>query len=202
VIRKISLFAGMLALAVSGIAAAQETARDLDVYYIKEGLSLAGYNAIMIDSLGLEDALIVSPPWVEEADRSPKKWKLTNADAKWLRKSYRETMINAIDGNDGFAIVTEPGKGVLIVDIEIIALMPYAERGDKSVTTRGFGEMLVQAQFRDGSDGALLAVFEGKQDVGSDYQQNTRLNNENRFIDLFAYWGSRVRQLLDRDHGR
>lgn len=108
-------------------------------------------------------------------------------------------MTEEISGNNGFPVVDQPGEGVLILDIEIIYLMPYAERGEK-VTTRGFGEMLVQAQLRDGMTGELLAVYEGKQDVGSEYQPNTRLNNENRLRDLFQYWGKRVRGLMDRAH--
>lgn len=187
-------------LAAAGSHDSDTVVRDLDVYYQKEGANLADYDAILIDTLGLDDARIVAPPWIEE-DRSPKKWALTKSDAKWLRKSYREAMQEKIAGNDGFAIVDEPAKGVLMLDIEIIYLMPYARKGDK-VTTRGFGEMLVQAQFRDAMTGELLGVYEGKQDVGSEYQQNTRLNNENSLRDLFQYWGERVRQMMDAAHNR
>jgi len=173
-----------------------ETVRDLDVYYEREDVDLADYNAILIDSLGLDDARIVRPPWYDGEEKNPKKWRLTDSDIKWLRKSYRETMTAAITDNDGYKVVTEPGEGVLVLDIEIIYLMPYAERGEK-VTTRGFGEMLVQAQLRDGMTGQLLAVYEGKQDVGSAYQENSRLNNETRLRALFEYWGSRVRGIMD-----
>lgn len=201
-IRTLMVFAATIALwgpLQSAYAESHVSVRDLDVYYEKEGVALADYNAILIDSLGLDDARIVRPPWYEGEERNPKKWKLSNSDIKWLRQSYREAMTSEIEANDGFAVVTEPGEGVLILDIEIIYLMPFAERGEK-VTTRGFGEMLVQAQFRDGMTGELLAVYEGKQDVGSEYQPNTRLNNENRFADLFTYWGQRVRSIMDKAH--
>jgi len=183
-----------------GFAQEGEVPRDLDVYYEKDGVDLADYNSIILDTLGLEDARIVAPPWYEGEDGKPQMWGLTNSDAKWLRKSYREIMTEQISGNDGFPVVEDHGEGVLILDIEIVYLMPYARKGE-NVQTRGFGEMLVQAQFRDGMTGELLAVYEGKQDVGSEYQQNTRLNNENRLRELFEYWGGRVRYIMDKEHG-
>ena len=198
------MFAGLFAvvgfsMAVNAAEQVDVTVRDLTPYYEKEGVNLADYHSILIDTLGLDDARIVQPPWYDGDEKNPKKWTLSKADIKWLRQSYRETMTEEIAGNDGFPVVDEPGEGVLILDIEVVYLMPYAERGEK-VTTRGFGEMLVQAQFRDGMTGELLAIYEGKQDVGSEYQQNTRLNNENRLRDLFKYWGQRVRGLMDQAH--
>jgi hypothetical protein len=113
-----------------------------------------------------------------------------------LRKSYREAMQAEITGKGGYPIVAEPGKGALILDVAIIYLMPYARKGEE-VETRGFGEMLVQAQLRDGMTQELLAVYEGKQEIGSGYQQNTRLNNENSLRELFQVWGTRMRGILD-----
>jgi hypothetical protein len=204
VFRKLVMFAGLLAvvgfsMAVNAAEQVDVTVRDLTPYYEKEGVNLADYHSILIDTLGLDHARIVQPPWYDGDEKNPKKWTLSNADMKWLRQSYRETMTAEIAGNNGVPVVAEPGEGVLILGIEVVYLMPYAERGEK-VTTRGFGEMLVQAQFRDGMTGELLAIFEGKQNVGSEYQQNTRLNNENRLQDLFKYWGQRVRGLMDQAH--
>jgi hypothetical protein len=194
------LTAGLTLFATSALAqSGDELPRDLDVYYEKEGVDLADYNSIILDTLGLEDARIVAPPWYDGEDGQPKMWALTTADAKWLRKSYRETMTDEIQSKGGYPIVEEHGAGVLIIDIQVVYLMPYARKGE-NVQTRGFGEMLVQAQFRDGMTGELLAIYEGKQDVGSEYQQNTRLNNENRLLDLFQYWGGRVRMIMDKSH--
>jgi hypothetical protein len=50
--------------------------------------------------------------------------------------------------------------------------------------------------------GELLAIYEGKQEVGSEYQQNTRLNAENDLRALFAVWGGRMRTVMDAAHGR
>lgn len=170
--------------------------RDLSAYYEKAGVDLKQYKAILLDNLGLEDARVLPPPWYVDSNRSPQKWQLTESDIEWLRKSYREAMQEKISANGGYPLVDAPGPGVLILDISIIYLMPYARKGEE-VETRGFGEMLVQAQLRDGMTQELLAVYEGKQEVGSEYQPNTRLNNQNRLRELFQIWGTRVRGILD-----
>ena len=191
-----------LLLVIAGLnvpAFAQDDAgvQNLQVYYMKEGVDLSSYDRVMLDSLGLDDSRVVPPPWVQGEDRSLKRWKLTDSDIKWLRNSYQTIVAEALTADGGPEVVAEPGPGVLIVDIEIVGLMPYARRGEK-VTTRGFGEALVQAQLRDGSTEELLAVFEGWQDVGSDYVENTRFNNENNIRALFRVWGARLRAMLDQ----
>lgn len=182
-------------------AAVNASVQDLKPYYRKDGIDLAEYNSILLDSLGLEDARVVAPPWIDSADSGPKKWKLTNSDAKFLRESYRSAMQDEIESKGGYPLVDEPGAGVLVLNIKIVYLMPYARKGE-DVTVRGFGEMLVHAQFRDGMTGELLAIYEGKQDVGSEYQQNSRINAENDLRALFAVWGARVRGVMDAAHGK
>jgi hypothetical protein len=195
----------VLSLATSSYAADETTAadspakssvRDLSAYYEKPGVDLSQYTAILLDNLSVDDARVLPPPWYQGADSGLKKWQLTDADLQWLRKSYREAMQAEITGKGGYPIVAEPGKGALILDVAIIYLMPYARKGEE-VETRGFGEMLVQAQLRDGMTQELLAVYEGKQEIGSGYQQNTRLNNENSLRELFQVWGTRMRGILD-----
>jgi hypothetical protein len=182
--------------AIAADSPAQSAVRDLSAYYEKPGVDLSQYTAILLDNLSVDDARVLPPPWYQGADSGLKKWQLTDADLQWLRKSYREAMRAEITGKGGYPIVDEPGKGVLILDVAIISLMPYARKGEE-VETRGFGEMLVQAQLRDGMTEELLAVYEGKQEVGSGYQQNTRLNNENSLRELFQVWGMRMRGILD-----
>lgn len=206
--RKIIILAGIVAMLAGGSvtayaadAAFNPNVQDLRPYYRKEDVDLGDYDSILLDSLGLDDARVVAPPWIEAEDRGPKKWQLTNGDMKFLRDSYAAAMKEEIEAKGGYPLVTEPGAGVLILDMEIIYLMPYARKGE-DVTTRGFGEILVQAQLRDGMTGELLAIYEGKQEVGSEYQQNTRLNAENDLRALFAVWGGRMRTVMDAAHGR
>jgi hypothetical protein len=189
----LNMFAASYAVADSK---AKFSPRDLDAYYEKSGVDLTQYNSILLGELGLDNVRVLPPPWIADEDKSPERWQLTESDMQWLRKSYREAMEAEISGNGGYPIVDQLGEGVLILDINMIYLMPYARKGEE-VETRGFGTMLVQAQLRDGVTAELLGVYEVKQEVGSEYQQNTRLNNENSLRELFKAWGARMRGIMD-----
>jgi len=181
------------------IAAEEEFAANVDnlkPYYINEAADLSGYNKVLIGSLGVADARVIAPPWYQGEDQGPARWELTKKDIEWLRKSYRAAMKEQIETKGGYPVVTDIAADVLILDIEIITLMPYARKGE-NVQVRGFGEMKVQATLRDGMTSELLAIFEGSQDVGTEYQQSTRLNAENNLKALFQVWGARMRKVMD-----
>jgi hypothetical protein len=191
-------FVGLM-LGISQAAVADEefaaNVDSLQPYYIKEGVDLSIYTKVLVDNLGVADARVIPPPWYEGEDK-PAKWKLTRKDVEWLRKSYRVAMKQELETEGGYPVVTEMATDVLILDAEIITLMPYARKGE-NVQVRGFGELKVQATLRDGITSELLAIFEGSQDVGTEYQQNTRLNAENNLKALFQVWGARMRKLMD-----
>jgi hypothetical protein len=181
------------------IAADEEFAANVDnlkPYYIKEGADLSGYNKVLVDSLGVADARVIAPPWYQEEDQGPARWELTKKDVEWLRKSYRAAMQQEIETKGGYPVVSDIAADVLILDMEIVTLMPYARKGE-NVQVRGFGELKVQATLRDGMTSELLAIFEGSQDVGTEYQQSTRLNAENNLKALFQVWGARMRKVMD-----
>jgi hypothetical protein len=194
--------AGFAAL-VTGIsqllAADEEFAANVDnlkPYYVQEGADLSRYNKVLIDNLGVADARVIAPPWYQDEDEGPTRWQLTKKDIEWLRKSYRAAITDEIETKGGYPVVTEIAEDVLILDVEIITLMPYARKGE-NVQVRGFGELKVQATLRDGMTSELLAIFEGSQEVGSEYQQNTRLNAENNLTALFEVWGARLTAAMD-----
>jgi hypothetical protein len=169
---------------------------NLQPYYINESADLSVYSKVSLGRLGVADARVVAPPWYEGEDGGPTRWKLTNKDIDWLRKSYRAAMKEEIETKGGYPVVDEVAADVLILDVEIITLMPYARKGE-NVQVRGFGELKAQATLRDGMTSELLAIFEGPQDVGTEYQQNSRLNAENNLKALFEVWGARMREVMD-----
>jgi hypothetical protein len=79
--------------------------------------------------------------------------------------------------------------------------MPYAEI-DQKVTTRGSGEMRIQAELRDAQSEELLAIYEGPQEVGQNYKANTDFARIENLKGLFDFWGRRIRELMDEDHAR
>jgi hypothetical protein len=200
--KALPVFAGIVTLVtgfVTAFADNHEGGADVErlkSYYVKEGVNLGAYNKVLVDSLKVTDARVIVPPWYQGDDKWPKKWQLTSRDTEFLRQSYREAMLQAIQAEGGYEVVEEPAEDTLILDMEIITLMPYARKGEK-VEVRGFGELRAQATLRDGMTSELLGIFEGVQHVGSEYQQNSRLNAENSLRALFEVWGARMRQVMD-----
>ncbi len=168
----------------------------LTQFYEKPGFDIGRYNKVMIDTLGVADARVIPPPWVEGKDRNPKKWQLDGKDIQWLKDNYRAAMQEQIETVGGYAVVSEPSPDAFILDVKIVSLTPYAQRGE-DVITRGSGEMTIQAELRDSMSGELLAIYGGDQDVGSEYQQNVRINKEHNAQRLFAAWGEKVRLMMD-----
>ena len=85
--------------------------------------------------------------------------------------------------------------------IAIVSLTPYA-LPDEKVVTKGSGELTMQVELRDALSRELLAIYEGDQPVGEEYQENTALSAEHNVKALFATWGKKVRDALDEDHGK
>jgi len=164
--------------------------------YEKDGFDIGRYDQVMIDTLGVTDARVIPPPWVEGKDRNPKKWQLNSKDIQWLKDNYRAAMKEQIEAIGGYAVVSDPSPDAFILDVKIVSLTPYAQRSE-DVITMGTGEMTVQAELRDSMTGELLAIYEGDQDVGSEYQQNARMNKEHDANRLFAAWGEKVRLMMD-----
>ena len=48
------------------------------------------------------------------------------------------SMTEQISGNGGYAVVTEPGPGVMELYLKVVSFMPWAERKER-VTTKGSG---------------------------------------------------------------
>ena len=196
----IAIWLFMLAL-VSGASPAQtddlyKISKALTQVYEKDGFNIGRYNQVMIDTLGVADARVIPPPWVEGKDRNPKKWQLNSKDIQWLKDNYRAAMKEQIETIGGYPVVSEPSPDAFILDVKIVSLTPYAQRSE-DVITRGTGEMTIQAELRDSMTGDLLAIYEGDQDVGSEYQQNARINKEHDANRLFAAWAEKVRLMMD-----
>ncbi len=199
---KSTLIKYLVMLAVTLLASNSIAGTDeMKTYYERPGLSLSAYDKVLVDPLELSHAKVVPPPWVEGEDRNPRKWALTADDIAHARQAYRAAMKQQLEKEGGYPVVSEPGKGVLELSIAIVSLTPYA-RPDEKVITKGTGELIMQVELRDAMSRELLAIYEGPQSVGEEYQENTELSAEHNVNELFATWGKKVRAALDEDHGK
>lgn len=196
------MLAAVLGLIFGSIAtgmAAESTAEfaaPLNAEYEYPGFDYTQYNKLLIHDLDVSETKILPPPWVAG---KPFKWQVSERNIGALQKEFHASMAEQITGNGGYEIVTEPDEGVLEISVSIISFMPYAERKEKAVT-KGSGEMHISAEIRDALTGKLLAIYEGPQEVGKDYQENTDFTRQKNLKRLFDSWGARIRMGLDEGH--
>ncbi|MGI9342585.1 MAG: DUF3313 family protein [Gammaproteobacteria bacterium] len=193
-------FAAM-SLAIAEDAAAEEIAdfaAPLNAEYERPGVDYASYDKLIINDLDVDETKILPPPWTEG---KAFKWKVSERNIGALQKEFHESMREQISGNGGYPVVTESDDGVMELTLKIVSFMPYAERKEK-VTTKGSGEMHISVEVRDAQSGTLLAIYEGPQEVGKEYNENTDFARQQNLKLLFDSWGARVRNAMDEDHGK
>lgn len=188
------LFALTLAMLAS-LAWAQE--EPLEVTYLKSDASFNDYYQFILSPLDLSDTRLIPPPWVEEPD--PRQWQLSKENRDFLKAAYALAVRQGIEASGEFNVVRNPTPGTLQLDMRLISLEPYAARGEE-VTTRGFGTLSFEAQVRDARSGELLAVFQGNQQVGQDYQENTDFNKASNLAQHFNDWGHNISRRLAAAH--
>jgi hypothetical protein len=173
-------------------------AAPLNAEYERPGVDYALYDKLIINDLDVDDTKILPPPWTEGKSF---KWKISERNIGALQKEFHDSMREQISGNGGYAIVTDAGDGVMELTLTIVSFMPYAERKEK-VITKGSGEMHISVQVRDAQSGTLLGIYEGPQEVGKEYNENTDFARQQNLKMLFDSWGARVRNAMDEDHGK
>ena len=190
-----TLAAGVLSLGFASQSAIAGEIISVDKNFASPIISLSGYNKVYIQELDLSHTKIISPPWI---DKDSFHWKVTDSNKMHLKERFQKGVAAGLTENNGrYEIVGKEGKGVLIVDVEIISFMPYASQEDTEVTTKGAGEFHLSVQLRDGKSRSLIHIFEGTVAIGSDYQPNTAMERAKDAKVLFKAWGKSLRKKLD-----
>lgn len=171
-------------------------AAPLNVEYQSADADFSQFHRVLLAELDVAHVTIVPPPWL--ADKAFR-WQVSDRNVARLQGEYVAAMTDQIQGNGGYQIASEPGPGVIELSVRIVSFMPYAEQKD-SVTTRGSGEMNIHVELRNAQTGELLAIYEGPQEVGKDYQPNTDFTKAKNIKKLFNSWGRRVRIAMDAGH--
>jgi hypothetical protein len=166
----------------------------LTASYVKPDTNFRSYTQFLIAPLNLEDTRLIPPPWVENPD--PHEWELTRKNQNFLRSSYAEAVGEGIESEGRFKVVTQPTPGTLQVEVHLISLTPWASREEQAVQTRGSGTLTFEAHVRDAATAELLAVYEGTQQVGADYQENTDFNKATDLTEHFTNWGRAISRRL------
>ena len=120
---------------------------------------------------------------------------MTRQNQQFLRDTFASAVRAGVESEGKFQIVKEPTPGTLQIDIHLISLMPWAAHGEQ-VETLGSGTMTFEAHVRDAKTAELLAVYQGTQAVGKEYQANTPANKMGDIKQHFTTWGKNISKRL------
>jgi hypothetical protein len=180
----------LLAFAASAWAQATDM---LMPSYIKPGVNFKQYKQFSIKPLNLDDTRVIPPPWVEKPN--PKDWLMSKENQDFLRETFASAVREGVESDGKFKVVREHTPGTLSVDVHLLSLTPWASR-DEKVETLGSGTLTFEAHVRDAATAELLAVFQGTQQVGKDYQANTPANKMTDIKAHFTDWGRNISKRL------
>jgi hypothetical protein len=183
------------------VFSASVSAQKLTEVYVGAETDLSDYSKVILRDLVTQGAQIIPPVWVQGDERDPHKWALSKKNVRLLQEGFQAAIKEELEGNDGYPVVTDESDGVLEIRVGLISLTPYARRGEK-VITKGSGEIRIQVTLRNAMTGVLLAIYEGDQQVGDQYQENTDLASRKDAQALFVVWGQKIRKALDDAHGK
>ena len=195
------LLAGLFVLLFSSTAFAQQ----VEPTWVKEGVNWEQYSKFLVKPLNIDDVKLVKPPWAAD-DTS--EWTLEIQDLEAIQAIFRDAMKDVLSGNDGYPLVYLDGKDVLEVEVELLSIMPWLKPGgDESldgyeVKTLGSGEITARVELRDSTTRELLLMIEGDKAVGEKYSEFTVANNVSNIESMFRSFATRLRNSMDRVHGK
>jgi len=197
-----ALLTGLFAMVFSTAALADI---QLEPTWVKPGVDWGQYSKFEVKPLNIDDVKVIKPPFAVD-DTS--EWTLDIKDLEGMQAVFRDVMKSTLSGNDGWPIVYADGKDVLEVEVEILNIMPWLKPGSDSqidgheVKTLGSGEITARVEIRDSRTRDLLLMIEGEKAVGEQYQQFTRDNNISNIEFMFSRFATRLRNSMDRVHGK
>ena len=177
----------------------------LEPTWVKDGVEWTQYSKFLVKPLNVDDVKVVKPPY---ADDDPSEWTLKIEDLEAMQALFRDVMKDVLSGNDGYPLVYTDGKDVLEVEVEILNIMPWLKPGSGSeidghqVKTLGSGEITARVELRDSETRELLLLIEGDKAIGEKYKQFTTENNVSNVKYMFTRFGTRLRNSMDRVHGK
>jgi hypothetical protein len=179
--------------------------KDVDLAYVRPGVSLAGYSKVKLDAV----EVAFNKDW--DPKRTGSRLKLTSEQREAIRSGVarlvQDEFVKALQAKDGYPVVADAGADVLRVKVDIINLYVNAPDTMEAGISRSFavsaGEMTMVAQLFDSETGAVLARLvdrrEGRNTSGV-MTMTDRMQNTIQAEQIAAAWARVLRNALDRAH--
>lgn len=192
------LITGLMLLLVAGAVMAKNTP---PASYVKPGIDLSVYTKVMVMPLNMDNIKVLKPVWEQDNDEE---WSFNPEDRTTIQEWFLDAMQSELETKGGYALVSEAADDVLRIEVELLSITPYVKPGTSQsdseyvISTLGSGDVVVSAEFRDSTTRELLVLMEGERPIGEKYKKLSRENHIKNVKGLFAKWGKRIREALDK----
>jgi len=196
------LITGLMLLSFTGALMAKDT---IPASYVKPDIDLSTYNRVMVRPLNMDNIEVLKPVWEQDNDEE---WSFNPGDRAEIQELFLDAMQRELETNGGYALVSEPAADVMRIEVELLSITPYvkpgtpASDGEHVISTLGSGDVVVSAEFRDSTTRELLILIEGERTIGEKYKELSRENHIKNVKNLFAKWGKKTREALDKAHNK
>jgi hypothetical protein len=194
------LAVGLVAMLISSVALAQ-----VEPTWVKDGVDWQRYGKLLVKPLNVDDVRVIKPAWAKD---DPADWTIAIKDLESIQGIFRDVMREVLSANGGYPLVYAEGPDVLEVEVELLSITPWVKPGgDKEleglqVTTLGSGEVAARVELRDSGNRELLLLIEGDKAVGQQYTEYSRANNIANVEAMFRSFATRLREAMDKKHGK
>lgn len=170
-----------------------------DEFYISGPNTIAKYDAVVFDTLSL-DNLVIDQRRLDHRDRD---WAFKDKEKERLKAYFAKKVGTVFNKSEGLRLANEPGQGVLNVMFELVEFAPNAPKDDaksrpirQKILTRSVGDLSVKAKIVDSLTGEVVAVLADEEEVGDTtfLEVNDRVNNTRHLRNTMESW---IRGLKD-----
>lgn len=202
-LNRAKLLVGVFAILFSTASLAEDI--QLEPTWVKEDVNWSQYLKFKVKPLNIDDVKVIKPPYAED---DPSDWSLEIEDLENMQAMFRDIMSDVLEGNNGYPLVYTDGRDVLEVEVEILSIMPWLKPGGGSemdghqVKTLGSGEITARVELRDSRTRELLLLLEGEKAIGTKYKEFTESNNIANVEYMFTRFATRLRNSMDKVHGK
>ena len=181
-----------------------------DMAYLKPDADFSRFNKILLVPLGVDNVEIKQPNTSSSINRHNQVWELTDEDKLKLQELFYEAMSKQLQEKGGYALTTEPGEGVLLVQARLLGIAPSAPKDDfrsrpigrGAVYTEGAGAMSVGVAFANSQNGEILALMKDSRSTNNNWGRNNSVSNMSDVRQMFNGWALGIRKGLDKAHGK
>ena len=178
---------------------------EIEATWVKDGVDWSKYSKFEFKPLNIDDVKVIKPAYAAD---DPSEWVLEIRDLEGMQAVFRDVMKDVLSSNGGYPVVYTDAPDVLEIEVEILNIMPWLKPGSDGemdgyeVETLGSGEITARVEIRDSMTRDLLLMIEGDKAVGQEYKQFTKENNVSNIEFMFTRFATRLRNSMDRIHGK